>query len=137
VTPRRPDILIYCEGSQDSPHTRLLIERYRWKTDQAVWVQTVAGHAEILIYPGNTTQAGVDGSPPDRRIWQHHCPACHDELPVPLERMAFVLALATGAGRTGCTLRSIRASIDELPKTATLGGRYPAAKLFKRKLTTD
>lgn len=112
MTPRRADVVVYCEGPPDAPHPRLMVERYSWKANQGEWVQTKAGHAAVLIYPGDTTQdTGPDGPPPERRKWQHRCTVCGDNLPVKHGPMTLVLTQLAANQVDELSLSGFRAAL--------------------------
>jgi len=130
VTPRRADVVVYCEGPPDAPHPRRIVERYRWKTEQGEWVQTNAGHAAVLIYPGDTTQdTGPDGPPPERRKWQHRCTDCPYNVPVKHERMTFILASLTAHRVDSLSLLAL----GEQSYGATIPNKYSSPKTFRRR----
>jgi len=130
VTPRRADVVVYCEGPPDAPHPRLTVERYRWKPNQGVWVQTKAGHTEVFIYPGDTVvDKGPDGPPPERRKWQHRCTDCPYNVPVKHERMTFILTSLAADRVDSLSLRAL----GEQSNGATIPDKYPSPKTFRRR----
>ncbi|MGI8700372.1 MAG: hypothetical protein ACR2JU_04050 [Nocardioidaceae bacterium] len=73
-----PDVVVYC----DDGHDEVVVQRFRWLTEQDIWIPTRRAAPEIPIYPVDSPVfPGFDGPVADRSRWQLRCPKCGRNSP--------------------------------------------------------
>lgn len=124
MTPRRPDILIYCEGTSANPHKRYDVQRARWMVTQSAWVPVL--HQERQAFVVSDQSAGNLGGEHDHITWSLRCALCTANRPFRDERMQITLSYLANEGMTLIPLYAVQRAIEKVsPKQRKFRAKSP------------
>lgn len=124
MTPRRPDVLIYCEGTSANPHKRYDVQRARWMVTQSAWVPVL--HQERQAFVVSDQSVGNLGGEHDHITWSLPCALCTANPPFRDERMQITLSYLANEGMTLIPLYAVQRAIEMVsPNSASSVRRAP------------